>query len=413
MCTVQDKQRISMGKKLKIGLFGFGVVGESLTEVLDQNKGIDAEIVKIGVRNPDKKRSLPASMFTTSPEDILENEEINLVVELIDNADAAYQIVKSALQNGKHVVSANKKMVAYHIAELQQLSEEKNCSLLYDASACGSIPVIRNLEEYYDNDLLQSVAGILNGSSNYILTKIFNEGATYEDALKEAQDLGFAESDPSFDVDGYDSLFKICIITLHSFGVILNPDKVFTYGISQLKDCDIELAKQRGYRIKLVGQVSKLSPNSFTTFVMPGLITPDKYIYNVEDEFNGVVLKGQYYHKQFMFGKGAGGGPTASSVLSDITAINHSYRYEYKKQKYYQKFEYTEDTELKLYLRYTRKEDLDKFKFSCLDEKYYSNEYNYVIGDIKLADLLPLKEQLKEMDVFIAYLPSSMNHTTF
>jgi homoserine dehydrogenase len=402
-----------MNKNFKIGLFGFGTVGESLLEVLSYNRAIDAEVVKICIKNANKKRSQSMRMFTTDYDEILNNKDINLILELIDDADEAYKIVKKALQKGKNVVSANKKMIAYHIAELQELSNKNKVSLLYDASACGSIPVIRNLEEYYDNAMLESVAGILNGSSNYILTKIFNEGLDYQTALKQAQDLGFAESNPSFDVDGFDSLFKICIITLHSFGVILNPDEVFNYGISKVNERDIEFAKQRGYRIKLVGQVSKVSTEEFTTFVMPGLITKDKYIYNVDDEFNGVVLKGKYYHKQFMFGKGAGGGPTASAVISDITALNHSYKYEYKKQKYYTGFKYTDNTSLKIYLRYTKKEDLDKFKFSCLDEKFYSNDYNYVIGDILLKDLIPLKEQLREMDIFIAYLSSSINSKTF
>lgn len=402
-----------MNKKFKIGLFGYGVVGQAICEVLPFNKGIDAKIKKICIKNTDKQRNLPKEMFTSNYDEILEDAEINLVIEVITDADEAYKIVKKALQNGKNVVSANKKMIAYNIAELQKISHENNVSFLYDASSCGSVPIIRNLEEYYDNALLLSVAGILNGSSNYILTKIFNDGRTYEDALKEAQDLGFAEADPSFDVDGYDSLYKICILTLHSFGIILNPDNVFNYGISNLTNHDIEFAKQRGYRIKLVGQVSSVSEDKITTFVMPGLMGKDKYIYNVDDEFNGVVLQGQFYHKQFMFGKGAGGGPTASAIISDITAISYDYKYEYKKQKYYKGIEYTDETVLEVYLRYNKKEDLDKFKFICLKEKFYSEQTNYVIGDIMLRDLIPLKNQLKSMDIFLAYTPNSVNARTF
>ena len=164
-----------MSKKLNIGVFGFGVVGSGLAHVLENSKGLDASIVKVCVKDPSKERDLAPEILTLNPDDILNDPEINVVAELIDDADEAYRIVKTALQNGKHVVSANKKMLAYHIEELIQLQWEKKVSFLYEASACGSIPIIRNLEEYYDNDLLQSVSGILNGSSNYILSKIFNE----------------------------------------------------------------------------------------------------------------------------------------------------------------------------------------------------------------------------------------------
>ena len=186
-------------QKLRIGLFGFGVVGQGLYDVLKSATGLDAQIVKICVRSH-KQRSLPEEIFCYDADSILNNNEINTVVELIDDAEASYHIVKRALQNGKNVVSANKKMIAENIAELIELQKANNVSLLYEASACGSIPVIRNLEEYYDNDLLLSVTGILNGSSNYILSKIFDYNKGYDEALKEAQDLGFAESNPAFDV---------------------------------------------------------------------------------------------------------------------------------------------------------------------------------------------------------------------
>lgn len=300
--------------KIKIGLFGFGAVGEGLSNVLHKVKTSDAEIKKICIRDIYKERSLPASYFTDNPDDIFNDSEINLIVELIDDADASYKIVKRALNEKIAVVSGNKKMLAYHLQELIELQKETGTALLYDASACGSIPVIRNLEEYYDNDLLISVKGILNGSSNFILSKIFNENMAYSEALKIAQELGFAESNPDFDVYGYDSLFKLVIITVHAFGVVVNPDRLLNYGITHLDSRDIQYAREKGVRIKLVAQVEKLPDNKFTMFVLPQLITKDKYIYSVEDEFNGVVIKGECYGKQFMFGKGAGGYPTGASV---------------------------------------------------------------------------------------------------
>ncbi|MEG1934776.1 MAG: homoserine dehydrogenase, partial [Rikenellaceae bacterium] len=338
--------------KIRIGLFGYGVVGEGLHAVLQQAVTADAEIVKICVKNRDKKRNLDASYFTYDANDIFNNKDINLIVELIDDAEESYKIVKRALENHIAVVSGNKKMLAYNLPELIELQKKYNTALLYDASSCGSIPVIRNLEEYYDNDLLLSVKGILNGSSNFILSKIFNENKTYASALKEAQSLGFAESNPKFDVEGYDSLFKLIIITVHAFGTYVHPSNALNYGISKLSEYDINYAREKGMRIKLLADVSKISDNNITLQVLPCFVPPDKYIYSVEDEFNGVVIKGQFYDKQFMFGRGAGGYPTGSSVLSDITARGNDYRYEYKKLNLYREMTYTTDWDMKIYVRY-------------------------------------------------------------
>ncbi len=387
---------------IKIGLFGFGVVGEGLYGVLQKATTAHAEIKKICVKNRDKKRSLPKEMFTFDGNDILDDPEINLVVELIDDAEESYNIVRRSLEKGKAVVSGNKKMLAYHIEELIELQEKTGTALLYDASACGSIPVIRNLEEYYDNDLLLSVKGILNGSSNFILSKIFNEKKDYDEALRQAQELGFAESNPTFDVDGFDSLFKLVIITVHAFGTYVHPDNVINYGISTLSSYDINYAREKGTRIKLLADVSKVADDKITLCVLPCFVPPDKYIYSVEDEFNGVVIKGEYYDKQFMFGRGAGGFPTGSSVLSDITARSHNYRYEYKKRNQYRKMDYTTDVDIKLYVRYEDEDDTTLFKFKEITERYYSKDYKYIAGVINLSDLVAIKDELPKRKIFIA-----------
>lgn len=395
---------MNMETKVKIGLIGFGTVGEGLYEVLEKSPSVKAKILKICIKNPDKERSVDAALFTTDINEILNNEEINLIVELIDNGEEAYDIVKTALQKGKSVVSGNKAMLAANMEELIALQEKHNVALLYDASACGSIPVIRNLEEYYDNDLLNSITGILNGSSNYILTRIFNDKQDYDTALKKAQDLGFAESNPVFDVEGFDSLYKLVILTVHGFGTLVKPEQVLNYGISNISDFDIQYAKEKGYRIKLTAQVLKVNDKQITMYVLPRLVTRDKYIYGVEDEFNGVVIQGEAYDKQFMFGKGAGAHPTGASVLSDITARRHNYKYEYKKRKFFQIPEYTTDFTLKVYLRYTKEEDFKRFKFDEIMERYTSQENNFVIGNINLSELIRLKSELSKMDIFIAYL---------
>jgi homoserine dehydrogenase len=397
----------SMKDKLTIGLFGFGNVGQGLYTAMQNSRSIDARIKRICIKNPDKERSIDSSIFTNNPSIILDDPEINLVVELIDNANDAYSIVKTALQRGKSVVSGNKTMLAFHLAEMIELQRTSGAALLYDASACGSIPVIRNLEEYYDNDLLQSVTGILNGSSNYILTKIFQHGESYDNALREAQQLGFAESNPAFDVDGFDALYKLVILTLHAFGTIVPPDDVFNFGISNLQPCDIKFAREQGRKIKLVARVGKADEHgSISLYVMPRLLTPDLYIYSVEDEYNGVVIRGKYYDKQFMFGKGAGGLPTGSAVLSDITARFHNYRYEYKKYSQSQPPAYVTDNLVEVYLRYHSDADLRMFRFAQILVKYNSREYNYVIGTIRLCDLLAIKTLLPSMDIFVASMRS-------
>lgn len=393
--------------KIKIGLFGFGVVGQGIFEVVRKSKNANAEIVKICVRTLDKPRKVAAAAtyFTTSPEDILQNPDIDLIVEVIDDAKAAYNIVKSALLKGIPVVSGNKTMLAHHLPELIEIQKAHNVALLYDASSCGSIPVIRNLEEYYDNDLLLEVKGILNGSSNYILSRVFDHNEPYAGALAQAQELGFAESDPSFDIEGYDSLFKLVIITVHALGTYVAPERIFTYGISTIHDSDIRYAREKSVKIKLVAQVVKVSDEHFTMFVMPEFVTPDKYIYSVDDEYNGVVIRGECYDRQFMFGKGAGSLPTASSILSDIMARQRNYRYEYKKQSYMQKPDYTTDIKLKVYVRYTDTDIHGILKFSKIHEQYTSEQSNYVIGDILLSELLEKRAQLSGKDVFLANIP--------
>jgi homoserine dehydrogenase len=393
-----------MSKKLKIGVFGFGVVGSGLAHVLKNSKGLDASIVKVCVKDAEKIRDLDPELLTTDPDDILNDPEINVVAELIDDADVAYQIVKTAMQNGKHVVSANKKMLAYHIEELIQLQWQYKVSFLYEASACGSIPIIRNLEEYYDNDLLQSVSGILNGSSNYILTKIFNENLDYNLALKEAQDLGFAESDPTSDVGGFDTLYKLIILTVHGFGLFVHPDEVFNAGIANLSPKDIELASQKGYKIRLLGKVTKVNGNHVNLFVAPKFVKPQEHAYTVDSHYNGVLIQGNFYDNQFMYGKGAGAHPTGSAVLSDITALAYDYKYEYKKLKYYGGLEYTNDMDVEIYLRYTDKNDLALFNFKEISESLIGKDLNYVIGTMNLSELMKIRKQIEGKDIFLAYL---------
>lgn len=394
-------------KEINIGLAGFGTVGQALYKVIEQARNVHARIAKICVRSLTKPREVrvPESLLTTSFTEITRNPDIDLVVEVIDDPETSFRLVSDALRNGKDVVSGNKAMLARHLPELMELQRQTGKALLYDASSCGSIPVIRNLEEYYDNDLLLEVKGILNGSSNYILSRVFDHNEDYADALERAQKLGFAESDPSHDISGNDSLNKLVIITLHAIGVYVAPVDVFVYGIPTLGQEDILYAREKGMKIKLVAQVVKLSDDLFTMFVMPEFVAPNRYIYAVDDEYNGVVIRGECYDRQFMFGKGAGGLPTASSLLSDITALRHDYRYEYKKTAFAPRPGYTTDIPLKIYARFSKTNLLDGLPWLTVSEEYRSESFRYVVGEILLADLIKCRKLLEAEDVFLCNFP--------
>jgi len=388
-------------EKLRIGLFGYGCVGQGLHDVLNSSRGFKADIIRICVKDRTKKRRIPMSNFTFDKNDILNDESINLVVELIDDAEEAYNIVSTAMLKGKNVVTANKNMLANHFRELVDLQQQCKVSLLYEASAGASIPIIRNLEEYFDNELLYSLRGILNGSTNYILTKMYNENIPYSQALNEAIEKGFAESDPSLDVEGIDAKFKLCIITGHAYGLFLEPEMVFHYGIKNISKFDIKYSKEKGYKIKLVPFVGKTNDNTITSFVLPRFISSDKYLYNVDNEFNGVITEAAFADKQFFCGKGAGGHATGMAVLSDISANSYGYKYEYKKYQQGTVQNYTRDYKLEIYLRYKDEKDRELFAFEEVSEYFSSKICNYVIGVVNLERLYEIREQLRTMDIFI------------
>jgi homoserine dehydrogenase len=377
---------MSKNTVLKLGLFGFGCVGQGLHNVLSKTNGINASIEKICIKHPNKSRSLPSDYFTTDAKEILENPNIDVVVELIDDPIAAYAIVKTALSKGKAVVSANKKLIAEHLDEFLELQRLYKTPLLYEGSVCGSIPIIRNLEEYYDNDLLGSISGIFNGSTNYILSKMRNEGWNFDQALRVAQEKGFAESNPFLDVSGLDAKYKLCIALMHAFGVWIRPDDMLNIGIDRLNEQDFVYAQQNDKIIKLVVHGQR-QDDSVIGFVMPTLISKDNPLANVHDEYNGVLLESAFSNQQFFGGKGAGSDPTGSAVLSDISALTYNYRYEYKKLQ--QSIQYREGKRqlLEVYVRYRAKSDVNWDDFESIHQRFESREYNYVLGSIFLEKL--------------------------
>ncbi|HEX2683202.1 MAG TPA: homoserine dehydrogenase, partial [Ferruginibacter sp.] len=313
---------------------------------------------------------------------ILDDEDINVVVELIDDADAAFEIVKTALQKGKAVVSANKKMVAEHFEELLQLQQDHNTAFLYEAACCASMPVVRNLEEYYDNDLLKSIRGIINGSTNFILSRILEEQLDFKAALTLAQQLGFAESDPKLDIGGFDAANKLSILLAHSFGVIAKPTEFIFTGIENISSVDAVVAQEKKYRIKLVATAKKLASGKLAAFVLPQFVTEKDDLFHVHDEFNALTTESTFADTHFFKGRGAGAFPTASAVLSDISALGYDYRYEYKKIYHEAGTQLDQDFYLKVFIS---TDNLDKIKrddLEWIEELHNEFKSNWIIAVI-------------------------------
>lgn len=366
------------------------------------------------IKDAEKERTISSHFFSTNAGDILNDPEINTVIELINDSEAAFEIVSKALSSGKNVVTANKRMVAEHLKELVELQFKHKTSLLYEGAVCGSIPIIRNLEEYYDNELLHSVGGIFNGSSNYILSKVFNENLDYNVALKQAQDLGFAETDATLDVGGFDPKFKLVIATAHAYGVFTKPENILNIGIQNLSPHDLQFAREKNFKIKLIASARKIEDQNVVLFVLPKLVRPENFLYNVENEYNGVIVEAAFADQQFFFGKGAGGHPTGAAVLSDVAALRYDYHYEYKKYHQYQEQnQHSNDVLLNVYLRYSDEKLLDKLQFENISERFYAKNFQFVIGKISLQNLVNNAEILRENGVFIAEIPEDKSHDIF
>ncbi|HEY4205948.1 MAG TPA: homoserine dehydrogenase [Puia sp.] len=374
-------------KQLTIGLFGFGVVGEGLYKVLQQTPSLKASIKKVCIKNPGKKREAPASLFTTDRNEILNDPSINVVVEVINESGPAFEIVSTALRNGKSVVSASKKMIAEHMPELLQLQKETGESFLYESAACASIPVIRNLEEYYDNDLLHSIKAIVNGSTNFILTKMFEDKLSFQEALLLAQQLGFAESDPSLDVEGFDAANKWTFLLTHAYGIVVETNDLVFNGIQNVQAGDAAVAREKHYDIKLVAQAKKLETGKVAAFVLPQFVKQEDHLSFVKNEYNGVVIESGFADKQFFYGKGAGSFPTASAVLSDLSALRYQYKYEYKKLYHHRPHELTNDFFIRIYVSFDDWKYIPREKFEWIEEWHAETDRKYLIGVIHFREI--------------------------
>jgi len=374
-------------QSLTIGLFGFGVVGEGLYKVLQQTPSLKAVIKLVCIKHADKARNAPKELFTTDKDLLLNDPDINVIVEVINESDEAFRIVSAALSKGKAVVSASKKMIAENFPALLSLQSMSGCSLLYEAAAGASIPIIRNLEEYYDNDLLHSMRGIVNGSTNYILTKMFEAGMEFHTALSQAQTHGFAETDPRLDIEGTDAMNKWTFLLTHAYGIIPAAGTLIFAGIEHITVADARVATEKKCTIRLVAHAQKLKNGRVAAFILPQWVELNDPLAFVREEYNGVVIESSFADKQFFYGKGAGSFPTASAVLSDLSALRYGYRYEYKKLYHHGPHLLSDDYYLKAYIGFDDWSQIPKDSFEWTEEWHSNEGRHYIIAVMHCREL--------------------------
>lgn len=318
---------------VRLGVLGHGVVGSAFVALVNQQSddilarsGVRLEVAQVCIRDTKKKHSLPkGAVLVSDPYALVQSSEVDLVVELMGGIDPASELIFAALKANKPVITANKALLARHGAELFKAADASSTDLLFEAAVCGGIPLIRPLRESLRGEPINRVLGIVNGTTNFILTKMSELGADYQVALAEAQQLGFAEADPTADVQGHDAAAKIAIIASIAFGTTVRLDDVYCEGITKITAADITIARKFGFAVKLLG-VAELDKSSskLSVRVHPALVPLTNPLAAVRESFNAVVVDGRASGSLMFYGRGAGGEPTASAVLGDVidAAIN-------------------------------------------------------------------------------------------
>lgn len=309
-------------KKIKIGLIGLGTVGSGVFKTLQNFKNV--EVVKIAVHNKNKKRNiegLDESIITDDAYEVVNNPEIQIVAELVGGINPAFDLIKTAIKNGKHIVTANKELLAKHGEELFNFAEENNKVVLYEAAIAGGIPLIMPIKTILAGNKITKIKAILNGTTNYILTKMDIQGASYTDVLKEAQELGYAEADPTGDVEGFDAAYKITTLATIAFGKRIKIENVYREGITKISPDDMKAANEMGYKIKLIASAELNEDSKADVRVHPMLVPKTKTLAHIDYVTNAVSLSGHPVGDVTLSGPGAGEFPTASSVVGDILAI--------------------------------------------------------------------------------------------
>jgi len=315
-------------KPINVGLLGLGTVGGGTLTVLRRNAeeitrraGREIRVLRAAVRNIDKAKVLAGDLpLTTNPFDVVDDPDIDIVVELIGGLEPARELVMQAIANGKHVVTANKHLVAKFGNEIFAAAQAKGVMVAFEAAVAGGIPIIKALREGLTANRIEWLAGIINGTSNFILTEMRDKGAAFEDVLKEAQRLGYAEADPTFDIEGIDAAHKLTILSPIAFGIPMQFDRAYTEGISKLTREDVQYAEELGYRIKLLG-IARRADNGIELRVHPTLIPERRLIANVDGAMNAVLVKGDAVGPTLYYGAGAGAEPTASAVVADLVDV--------------------------------------------------------------------------------------------
>ena len=309
---------------ISVAIMGHGTVGSGVAEILSTHKQKLFKAVgeELYVKHILDLREFPdnplADRFTKNFEDIVNDIEVRVVVEVMGGTNPAYDFVKRCLQAGKSVVTSNKELVAKHGAELLAVAKENNANFLFEASVGGGIPIIRPLSQCLVANEVDEIAGILNGTTNFIFGKMINDNMDFSDALKLAQDLGYAERNPEADIEGHDACRKICILASLAFGKHIYPDNVYTKGISEITLDDVKYADSLNYVIKLIGDVKKTEDGKLDILVAPMLLSKDCILSDINDVFNGILVKGDCTGDVMFYGKGAGKLPTASAVVADV-----------------------------------------------------------------------------------------------
>ena len=308
---------------IKIAVLGYGTVGSGVVEVINTNGAVINERIgdTLEIKYVLDLRDFPGTpvekLITHNFEDIVNDEEVKVVVEVMGGIEPAYTFVKKSLLAGKSVATSNKALVAKHGAELLAIAKEKNINFLYEASVGGGIPIIRPLASSLTGDVIEEITGILNGTTNYMMTKMYNENADYDAVLKEAQAMGYAERDPSADVEGHDACRKIAILSSIISGKQVDFEDIYTEGITEVSLEDIQYAKAMDMKIKLLASC-KRSGEKLCAIVAPHLVAKSHPLYNIEDVFNAIFVKGNMLGDSMFYGSGAGKLPTASAVVGDI-----------------------------------------------------------------------------------------------
>jgi homoserine dehydrogenase len=314
-------------RTVNVGICGLGTVASGTVNILTRNKslidarsGCNVSIIQIGARRDNPKVDTSAYQVTRDIFDVVNNPEVDIVVELIGGTTVAKDLVLTAIANGKHIVTANKALIAHHGDEIFAAAKAKGVTVAFEAAVAGGIPIIKSIREGLAANKIEWLAGIINGTTNFILTEMRDKGRAFEDVLKEAQELGYAEADPTFDVEGIDAAHKLVILASLAFGIPLDVKKVFTEGITKISTQDVNYAEELGYRIKHLG-IARRSAGGIELHVNPTLIPEKRLIANVDGVMNAVLVKGDAVGPTLYYGAGAGAEPTGSSVVGDIVDV--------------------------------------------------------------------------------------------